>query len=320
MSTSLAPIVVLCCFVLCCELLRAYNNFCVDDMFPKDELDLFNDAPILALPSNHVSYKLAYDDSFGFFDYIPDSEWLGKKQLARSVVHQHPNVSIEMGPAIWYQQNYYPFFTCPLHLRRVGGLGDGPKYLCDPHRIPALAREQGRTCLIYSVGSRAKFEFEDGIRDIVGNACEVHIFDPVWFGVPGMEEKNMYFHRWGLKSSYEQNFTVNMAMNDFYTLQEIMMRLNHTGRVIDIFKVDIESGEWHIYRDWLDIDIRHLLVETHSLCRGCTEKSIALFDDIRKAGFVTISREANIHPGASRNGNMGMEWAFLRLSKSFIGV
>ncbi len=30
--------------------------------------------------------------------------------------------------------NYNPIFSCP-HVQRVGGVGDGAKWTCDPHRL-----------------------------------------------------------------------------------------------------------------------------------------------------------------------------------------
>ena len=277
--------------------------------------------PFLDLPAQvPASYRLAKEESFGFFDYVSDSEWKELKDVARSFVHQHPNVSTETVPAIWYFQNYYPFFTCPHDLRRVGGLGDGPKYMCDPHRLPdmAKARQDGEACLIYSVGSRAKFEFEDGIQEIIGNACEIHVFDPKWKGSPDLAERNIQYHQWGLKSSNDVNSS--SLKGNYYSLQEIMASLNHTSRVVDVFKIDCEGCEWSTYRDWLNVDIRQLLVETHSLCEDGIEASIAFFEDIRNAGYVTVSREANIHPQATQQGNMGFEWTFLRLSKRFMGI
>ena len=56
----------------------------------------------------------------------------------------------------WYQENYEPDFGCQ-HELRVGSMGDGWKWVCNPHRIKQMsivriARNESR-CLIYSVGS-----------------------------------------------------------------------------------------------------------------------------------------------------------------------
>ena len=68
------------------------------------------------------------------------------------------------------------------------GNGDGPKWVCDPHRITHIAKERIKSnknnseyipsCVIYSIGSNGDFQFELGMQEIVGvGVCEIHIFD-----------------------------------------------------------------------------------------------------------------------------------------------
>ena len=52
----------------------------------------------------------------------------------------------------------------------MGKLGDGGKWICDPHRI----REEQEECLVYSVGSNNDFSFEQAILEVVGEHCEIH--------------------------------------------------------------------------------------------------------------------------------------------------
>ena len=74
-----------------------------------------------------------------------------------------PNNSPHCGggnaPGAWlFQNNYEPEFGSR-HERRVGRLGDGGKWICDPHRlrptttkVESSLQEQPQPCLVYSVG------------------------------------------------------------------------------------------------------------------------------------------------------------------------
>jgi hypothetical protein len=74
-----------------------------------------------AVPS---SYRLAYEQSMGFFDDIPETQWKALYQhRARNATHhlyrKNPLRDWRQ-PAMFYLKNYEPTFTCP-HVRRVGG-------------------------------------------------------------------------------------------------------------------------------------------------------------------------------------------------------
>jgi hypothetical protein len=196
------------------------------------------------------SYRLAYEQSLGFFDDIPETQWKALYQhRARNAIHHlHRKKPLRdwREPAIFYLKNYEPTFTCP-HARRVGGVGDGPKWTCDPHRLPRIAAERQREtgeaaanappCLVYSVGSAGKYQWEDGLFQEFGSSCEIHVFDPKNFRRAGMAEKNMFFHTWGLKSSYDTNYQPKVD-GKFLSLQETLKVLGHQNRTIDILKVD----------------------------------------------------------------------------------
>lgn len=70
----------------------------------------------------------------------------------------------------WFQSHYEPDFSCQFR-KRVGGngLGDGPKWVCDPHRLIAQSKTRKKAnpskpgCLIYSVGSCGDFSFETAL-------------------------------------------------------------------------------------------------------------------------------------------------------------
>jgi hypothetical protein len=65
--------------------------------------------------------------------------------------------------------------------------------------------------------------------------CEIHTFDPTIGGQPSnLPAGNIQFHPWGLAG--QDNGT-------FKTLPAIINELGHTGREIDIFKIDCEGCE-----------------------------------------------------------------------------
>jgi hypothetical protein len=127
--------------------------------------------------TTNSSYGLAFRESLGFFDDIHETSWrLYRENFHSESVFMQPKVSdarTDTATAVWMFNNVDPMFTCP-HARRVGGRGDGPKWVCDPHRLRTL-----NDCLVYSIGSAGNFMFEDGLNDIVGSKhCEIHVFDP----------------------------------------------------------------------------------------------------------------------------------------------
>lgn len=185
----------------------------------------------LTSDNSNTSFALAYKESYGFFDYITDSDWQFRQYWARTTKNHadSPQANAD-NPKTWYMNNYYPSFSCP-NLMRVGRQpGPGPKWVCDPQRLPAVAQARGDNttkCLIYSIGNPWKFDFEDGMLAINGEGCEIHVF---FEGNMGAPKVNMNLHQWNIKSSTDTSGTGK-------TLQESMKELGHEGRVIDVLKV-----------------------------------------------------------------------------------
>lgn len=149
------------------------------------------------------------------------------------------------------KQNYEPNFSCPFE-KRVGVpmLGDGPKWVCDPHRITKLAEERKKKdpnhpgCVVYSVGSQGNFDFELGMQKEVGEGiCEYHIFD---FGAYGVKVpkalKRAYYHQWGLEKQKLDASNPPPTGNRMYGLIDTIRLLNHTKLdVIDVFKIGMSK-------------------------------------------------------------------------------
>jgi hypothetical protein len=115
---------------------------------------------------------MAYRDSGDFFDDFTDEQWkLGKDRVRNRKNHfrDDPNRFIHNAKA-WYQENFEPDFTCQ-HELRIGGTGDGPKWVCDPHRLATRP-----DCLVFSVGSAGDFMFENSVMKEIDTNCEIHTF------------------------------------------------------------------------------------------------------------------------------------------------
>jgi Methyltransferase domain len=206
------------------------------------------------IPVNDGRKSLAYRQSFGFFHDISDDDW--RRRQKRALDHRHQawpsvkTVTASLEANHWYMKNYYPLFTCP-DQQRVGIGGDGPKWVCDPHRLAlsgqsssggAEGTTSGARCLVYSIGSNGNYGFEDGLVNLLGpGTCEIHVFDMSrdYTRRNDAENRKIFFHHWGLGSSYTD---VGRAEgNTYLTLQETMQKLGHVNRTINIFKIDCEQ-------------------------------------------------------------------------------
>jgi len=266
---------------------------------------------------NATTYDQARIDSDGFFTDVSEVNWRLLRDRHGHTSSQFPFASDAVAsgqitdPAKFYQNSYEPTFTC-MGERRIGGMGDGPKWVCDPHRI------QGR-CLVYSIGSAGKTEFERGIRDEIHSDCEVHTFDMVQQNRRnGNFADNLaaigpsfHFHPWGIESEAK----ARKNPTKFKTLRETVELLNHTGREIDIFKIDCEGCEWHTYEDWFasGVRMRQILVEVHGVK---VPETMNFFQRMRKEHYHIFHKEANV---IARPCADAWEYALLRLSPSFEG-
>jgi hypothetical protein len=316
--------------------------------------DLYLDDPRISKP--HLPTELAKSQSYGYFDDIPNNSWTLMQERARSSVQYMRPKEPEFGyetPILWYLNNLQvsalygmngrkltfslkynahtgsllqPDFTCP-HVSRVGGHGDGPKWTCDPHRLADKP-----DCVVYSIGSEGKYEWEDSLIDEIGSKhCEIHVFDPGNYARPGDPEKrNIHYHQWGFKSSYDEAYNAKITLNalkgtqpDLLSFQETVRMLGHEGRTIDILKIDCERCEWANYKDWISADIRQVLIETHGVpspvegngWHQAPMQVAAFFDAFRANNFAMFSKEVNVHGGGTC-----VEFSYMKLHPDFWGT
>jgi len=260
-------------------------------------------------------FTLAKSESLDFFDDVPSKHW---ELLKEKVAWQSPNYNSWALPhqdangkergdrrykkyGMFYQNHYEPDFVCQ-HERRIGKIGDGGKWICDPHRI-----SKQESCLVYSVGSNNDFSFEESVIKEIGKHCEIHTFD---FGnyAEGAKQAS---ERSGGVIHYHKTFLGSDKPPKYKSLATVVKELGHQGRTVDIFKIDCEKCEWSTSNEWFDhsgITLRQIQVELHGADLQLTPK---FFDLIYKNNYVITHKEANIAYGGA------IEYALLKLSPKF---
>jgi len=263
-----------------------------------------------SIAENDSDFALANRESLGFLDDISSAHW---NLMKKKVSEMSPNYNAWCIPHMdskgnkrgdkrnkqpfWFYQNHYePDFVCQ-HERRIGKLGDGGKWICDPHRI-----SKQDSCLVYSVGSNNDFSFEEYVFKEIGSHCEIHTFDFGNFG-EGAKKAGVHYHQVGFGLDEPPKYK---------SLQTIVKELGHEGRTIDIFKIDCEGCEWTTAYKWFEADIilRQIQIELHGADVQQTPK---FFDLIYKNGYVITHKEPNIAYPAGK----AIEFALLKLAPDF---
>lgn len=260
-------------------------------------------------------FQLAYTESLGFFNDISDEEW--KRRKHRFQLTQ-PNYNLNVRErekhsrhSNWFWAgNFEPEFTCPEEFR-LGKLGDGGKWVCDPHRIVPTSTSQ---CLVYSIGSNGNFDFEVEVMKHVSSTCEIHTFDIASsghkkdFAKEAAKIDGVEFHNWGLGKN-------NAEMKNMKTFKEMFIALGHEKRTVDLMKIDCEKCEYEQFRQWLedwkemDMVVRQVMLEVHN---SDSPVIMEIFAEFLKNGYVIFHKEANY----LSSGN-AVEVAFLLLSPTF---
>jgi len=206
-------------------------------------------------------------------------------------------------------------YTCHSE-RRVGGLvGDGGKFVCgEPSHF------QAAPCLVYSVGSSGDVAFE---KDVIAKyGCEVHTFDPSGptdVLKAAVEATGAKFYAWGIgpEDGTFSNADMEVA-NPLLPIHEIVARLGHEGRHIDIFKIDCENCEYESFdKLWPylasgKVSIGQIQVEMHiveqSMQAALFRPVPKFFRDAEHAGFMIFHKERN-HWGCA--GYMCVEYSLI---------
>lgn len=140
-----------------------------------------------------------------------------------------------------------PTWNCELSERVPATFGDGPKHVCG---MDAL-RERSK-CLVYSFGSNGHVDFETALKERLP-LCEIHTFDP-FLNIAGREAKLdkvraaekravLTYQNLGLVGDGSELKWKGEAL-PHGTFSEIVEKLGHRGRELDVLKVDVEGSEF----------------------------------------------------------------------------
>ncbi|KAL7563646.1 hypothetical protein ACA910_013382 [Epithemia clementina (nom. ined.)] len=266
-----------------------------------------------ASQKDNGDYALASNHSYGFFNDIPTKEW---KRIQTNIKAMQPNKCPTCAggdaPRAWFQNNYEPEISCR-HEQRIGKLGDGGKWVCDPYRIA-----EKPDCLVYSVGSNNDFSFEEEVFATIGSHCEIHTFDPADYSAQAAKlrrqmlklsrrKMNLHYHKWGIAGENQGD--------QYLTVNETVHRLGHVGRKVDIFKIDCEGCELTTFNTWIGlhdtIQIMQVLVEVHATSyRYIDPGTEEFFEGMKKEGYAIFHKEANIQYWTTG----AVEYSFLKLA------
>jgi len=233
-----------------------------------------------------------------------------------------PYHRIRSPPYIW--DLFEPLWSCDTDYR-VGGAGDGAKWVCNIHMLTP-------PCRIYSFGLSNFIPFEEDILNLTH--CELYGFDPT----PGLDleshrERGLpgaSFYPYGLSgrdgeiSRRKDPYDIDMDWLEstigpsMYTLQNLMDKMGH--HTIDMLKMDIEGGEWgvldNMFTNCANIPegLHWLLVEVH-LWHTELEEVVSLFTKVEGCGFRLYHKEPNLYSSeVTSSAPCCVEYAWIRMS------
>ena len=195
---------------------------------------------------NDEEYSLASLHTFGLINDTTNADW---KTLQHHTTHtswyedaQNPLLKIDNATE-WNLRNMIPNFDCPRTVRMGKAKRGESKYVCHPERLTYPQKQSNSTsnCLIYSFGCAGDYSWEDSLVAMHPHKeCEIHVFDPApsFVRQGDVEQKNIHYHAWGLRSTYDlQAKSVVWPKGrggGFKTFPETLELLGHEDRIIDI--------------------------------------------------------------------------------------
>ncbi|CAF3342166.1 unnamed protein product [Rotaria sp. Silwood2] len=246
--------------------------------------------PLIFTSNCHLSLTESDD-----FICEPDNVWNERKNVYRA---QDKENMIKRESNIFFLTNWEPNFHCS-HARRIGRMGDGGKWVCDPYRLKSRV-----DCLVYSVGSNGDFSFEVNMKKTMPH-CEIHTFD-----------RNRYVCPKGICIFHQITLGNGTHPKGSKSWTTIIQKLNHIQRKIDILKIDIEGFEYLFFPLIMQASAsslpRQILIELHP----SDPKVIhGFFKLLRKHHYVIFNKEPNLIAG-----HRFFEYAFLKLNPLFFQI
>ena len=171
--------------------------------------------------------QLSLTESFNYF-CVKDAEWVRKRNILLDQSAQ-VQLSTDAGCAEYFQANFEPSFSCNFE-RRVGAIGDGGKWVCDPHRVLELVELEQRACVVLSIGSNNDFSFEADIHQALKGRCQIHTFDHT-VAVP-TPPTYVTYHSLGV---------ARQSSGQLATLRQIISMVTEKGERVELLKIDVEG-------------------------------------------------------------------------------
>ncbi|KAF8370839.1 hypothetical protein PRIPAC_77268 [Pristionchus pacificus] len=166
---------------------------------------------------------------------------------------------------------------CP-SLVRVGSVGDGGKWLCNPWAMP-------KGGVVFSLGSHNDISFEADYQKATGQAATIITVDmnaASSSALAGLEAINAKFVH--AMIAPKTNLT---ASPPHYTVADLMKKMGHDH--IEMLKMDIEGAEYTVLPQFLSGNsVCQIMVEIHAIAQVPT-----LLRAVADAGFLLQKYELN---------------------------
>jgi hypothetical protein len=171
---------------------------------------------------------MAYRDSGGFFDDITDEQWTASER--ERIIFLTTQIASSTTP----KPGTTNIFNPTLHACTNVGLGNG-RWTQNGSVIP-IGWQQSRTvwCIVWVRHSAGDFMFGNSVMKEIGT-----------LGIHTLSER-------GKEEQARFDQSVNQNRGAFKTMKDTITELGHSGRVINIFKIDCEGCEWATFDGWFD--------------------------------------------------------------------
>jgi hypothetical protein len=224
---------------------------------------------------------------------------------------------------IYFWDYFLPTYTCPHLIERIGGLGDGGKWVCgiDLYEDFNLAEEEAsvnsvksQSCIIYSFGVATEYSFEIEMLQRCRN-CEVYAYDAsvnnMGDFLPASERSRIHFHK---------RFIGSNNTNESSTLMTLMKENGHEW--IDFLKMDVEGSEFGVLSQIMDefetLPFSQMQLEVHGSADG---KNFAawyrIWERMEGKGLRAFKNEMNHWPCVRRKMKpIYAEYSFINVKES----
>ena len=246
-------------------------------------------------------------ESYGFFQYS-EEKWERKKKIHRlQTLLQHGDQAdsgwffgYDRG-AKFYQSNWEPTWSCGYE-QRLGNVGDGGKWVCDPYMIAEVPE-----CNVVCIGSNNDWGFEEAVYKM-NPKCRIYTFD------------HTIKHNVKNKPEYVNYYAIGLGPQNSGDIRKMDVLLRTAGLLnttIDILKIDCEGCEYGVYVDFFTVFIRQILIELHGVGPKNQRTGPAhvntFFESMHNNGYVIFHKEPNT---LGCRGNC-IEYGFIKLNLTY---